>query len=65
MAKDLHELLSRAGVPAPYVFVGASSGGANARVYNGLFTSEVAGMVLDNRKSKENACELNFSVSHP
>jgi len=46
MAKDLHELLNRAGVPAPYVLVGASSGGTNARVYNGLFTSKVAGMVL-------------------
>jgi pimeloyl-ACP methyl ester carboxylesterase len=52
MAKDLHELLRRAGVPAPYVLVGASSGGTNARVYNGLFTSEVAGMVLDNRNQR-------------
>src|SRR5215813_6988275 len=46
IAKDLHELLNRAGVPVPYVLVGASFGGLNARVYNGLFTSEVAGMVL-------------------
>jgi pimeloyl-ACP methyl ester carboxylesterase len=47
MAKDLHELLKRAGVPAPYVLVGASSGGLNARVYNGRFTKEVAGTCSD------------------
>ena len=46
IAKDLHELLHRSGVPPPYVLVGASFGGLNVRVYNGLFTSEVAGMVL-------------------
>jgi pimeloyl-ACP methyl ester carboxylesterase len=45
-AQDLHELLQRAGVPAPYVLVGHSLGGLNVRVYNGLYPSEVAGMVL-------------------
>ena len=46
MARDLHELLQRAGVPAPYVLVGHSLGGLNVRVYNGLYPGEVAGMVL-------------------
>jgi pimeloyl-ACP methyl ester carboxylesterase len=46
IAKDLHELLKRAGVPAPYVFAGASFGGLNSRVYGGLYPYEVAGMVL-------------------
>ena len=46
IAKDLHELLKRAGVPAPYVFAGASFGGLNSRVYGGLYPNEVAGMVL-------------------
>jgi pimeloyl-ACP methyl ester carboxylesterase len=45
-AKDLHELLQRAGVAAPYVLVGHSLGGLNVRVYNGLYPNEVAGMVL-------------------
>lgn len=45
-AKDLHELLTRAGVPPPYVLVGHSLGGLNARVYNGLYPHDVAGMVL-------------------
>jgi len=46
IANDLHELLQRAGVPAPYVFAGASFGGLNSRVYGGLYPKEVAGMVL-------------------
>jgi pimeloyl-ACP methyl ester carboxylesterase len=46
IAKDLHELLKRAGVPSPYVFAGASFGGLNSRVYEGLYPNEVAGMIL-------------------
>ncbi len=46
IAKDLHELLKRAGVSAPYVFAGASFGGLNSRVYGGLYPIEVAGMIL-------------------
>lgn len=46
IAKDLHELLKRAVVPAPYVFAGASFGGLNSRVYGGLYPNEVAGMIL-------------------
>ena len=46
IAQDLHELLIRAGVPAPYVFAGASFGGLNSRVYGGLYPNEVAGMIL-------------------
>jgi pimeloyl-ACP methyl ester carboxylesterase len=46
IANDLHELLKQAGVPAPYVFAGASIGGLNTRVYGGLYPKEVAGVVL-------------------
>ena len=46
MARDLHELLSRGGIPGPYVLVGHSLGGLNARVYAGLYRDEVAGLVL-------------------
>lgn len=45
-AEDLHELLKRANVPGPYLLVGHSYGGLIARVYNGMYPSEVAGMVL-------------------
>jgi pimeloyl-ACP methyl ester carboxylesterase len=46
IAKDLHELLQRAGLSPPYVLVGYSVGGLNVRVFNGLYPNEVAGMVL-------------------
>src|SRR5262249_5997092 len=46
IATDLHELLHRASIPAPYVLVGWSFGGLNVRVYNGLFPQDVAGLVL-------------------
>lgn len=46
IAKDLHELLIRAGERPPYVLVGHSLGGLDVRVYNGLYPNEVAGMVL-------------------
>jgi pimeloyl-ACP methyl ester carboxylesterase len=46
MSADLHELLHRAGIPAPYVLVGHSLGGMNIRVYNGMYPTDVAGAVL-------------------
>ncbi len=46
IARELHELLQRAGVPAPYLFVGASFGGLNVRVYGHLYPEESAGFVL-------------------
>jgi pimeloyl-ACP methyl ester carboxylesterase len=46
MAKELHELLRRARIPGPYVLVGHSLGGLNARVFNGLYPDDVAGAVL-------------------
>ena len=46
VSHDLHELLQRAGICAPYILVGHSSGGLNARVFTGLYRSEVAGLVL-------------------
>jgi pimeloyl-ACP methyl ester carboxylesterase len=46
IARDLHATLQRAHVPPPYVFAGHSFGGLDARVYNGLYPREVAGMVL-------------------
>ncbi len=43
---DLHELLLAAGVPGPYVLVGASTGGLVARQYASAYPFEVAGLVL-------------------
>jgi len=47
-ARDLHALLGAAGVPPPYVLVGESSAALDARVYTGLYPSEVAGLVVVN-----------------
>ena len=46
IADDLHALLGAAGVPPPYVLVGASTGGLIAREYTSRYPGEVAGMVL-------------------
>lgn len=46
IAKDLHELLGRAGEPSPFVLVGASFGGLNARVYGHLYPKDCVGFVL-------------------
>ena len=46
IAKDLHELLKKAGVAPPYVLAGFSFGGLPLRKYSGFYLREVAGMVL-------------------
>lgn len=46
MAKELHRLLERAGIPGPYVLVGHSLGGLVARLYRHDYPKEVVGMVL-------------------
>ena len=46
IASDLHALLRAAGVPPPYVLVGATAGAFHVRVYNSLYPDEVAGAVL-------------------
>src|SRR4051794_37723625 len=46
VATDLHNLLAAAGVAAPYVVVGHSTGGDYTRVFAGQYPDEIAGMVL-------------------
>ena len=43
---DLHGLLAAAGVPPPYVFAGASTGGLIARQFTARYPLEVEGLVL-------------------
>ncbi len=52
-AADLRAALSQAGVPPPYVLVGYSLGGLDARVFHYLYPGEVAGMVLADAAHEE------------
>src|SRR5262245_47577521 len=45
-ARDLHQLLGRAGINPPFVLVGASFGGYVIRLYHHAYPGEVAGMVF-------------------
>jgi pimeloyl-ACP methyl ester carboxylesterase len=46
IARDLHDLLTTAKVPGPYVLVGHSSGGPYLRIFAAAYPGDVAGMVL-------------------
>ena len=46
VAKDLHELLAKAGMKGPYVLVGHSSGGPYIRDYFASYPDDVLGMVF-------------------
>jgi pimeloyl-ACP methyl ester carboxylesterase len=45
-AQELHTLLQRAAIPAPYVLVGHSLGGLSVRVFTHRYAMDVAGVVL-------------------
>ena len=46
IASDLHTLLGKAGIRAPYVLAGHSSGGVYVQVFAARYPDEVAGVVL-------------------
>ncbi len=46
IARELRELLQRAGIPGPYVLVGHSFGGLVVRRYAAMYPDEVEGVVL-------------------
>jgi pimeloyl-ACP methyl ester carboxylesterase len=46
IARDLHDLLAKAGIAGPYVMAAHSSGGPYLRVFAGLYPADVGGMVL-------------------
>jgi pimeloyl-ACP methyl ester carboxylesterase len=46
VARDLHTLLDRGGVPGPFVLVGHSSGAQYVRIFAGRYPEDVVGMVL-------------------
>ena len=65
IARDLHELLYRAGVRPPYVLTGFSFAGLPLQEYNGLYSDEVAGMVLvDSAQEDEPLRAPKFYLGH-
>ena len=46
MVAELHELLTKAEVPAPYILVGQSFGGLNIHLYASTYPDEAVGMVF-------------------
>jgi pimeloyl-ACP methyl ester carboxylesterase len=46
IATELHALLGTAGIAGPYVLAGHSNGGLYARMFAGMYSDEVVGMVL-------------------
>lgn len=65
IATDLHTLLKRANVPAPYVLAGHSFGGLYALTYAAQYPAEVAGMVLIDSTSPASAPSSGTPVAPP
>jgi pimeloyl-ACP methyl ester carboxylesterase len=51
-AQELHRLLEAGGVPGPYILVGHSLAGKNARMFAAAYPGDVAGMVLVDARSE-------------
>ena len=65
IARDLHELLRRAGVAPPFVLAGFSFGGLPVREYNALYRNDIAGMVLvDIADEEEQSRAPKFYLGH-
>ena len=58
IAQDLHAVLQAAGEHPPYVLVAHSLGGFYARVFDGLYRDEVAGLVLIDPASEDIATRM-------
>jgi len=52
IARELHTLLTNAGIEGPYVLVGHSLAGKNVRMFALLYPDQVAGMVLIDARSE-------------
>jgi pimeloyl-ACP methyl ester carboxylesterase len=52
LARELHTLLTQAGIPGPYVLVGQSLAGKNVRLFALQHPDEVAGLVLVDARSE-------------
>lgn len=60
---DLHNLLTAAAIPGPYVLVGHSIGGLFVRLYASSYPEEVAGLVLVDASHEEQDARREAMVS--
>lgn len=62
-SQELNAALSKAGIPGPYILVGHSFGGLNARVFASKFAAEVSGLVLVDATHEDELTE-RFPAEH-
>jgi pimeloyl-ACP methyl ester carboxylesterase len=65
IVEELRTLLSRAGVPPPYVLVGHSFGGLDVQLYAALHPKEVAGLVLEESAHEDHWAHAPREFRHP
>jgi pimeloyl-ACP methyl ester carboxylesterase len=65
MVADLRALLRNAGIPAPYVLVGNSLGGMNARLYAYRHPEDVAGLVLVDGSHQDQFTRISEALPEP
>jgi pimeloyl-ACP methyl ester carboxylesterase len=65
MVADLRALLHNAGIPPPYVLVGNSLGGMNARLYAYQYPEEVAGLVLVDGSHQDQFARIGGALPEP
>lgn len=65
VAENLHILLSKIPLPAPYILVAHSLGGWHARVFAHLYPGEVAGMVLVDTTSVSPEAAITYATAYP
>jgi pimeloyl-ACP methyl ester carboxylesterase len=66
IVSELHTLLTKAGIPGPYVLVGHSFGGLNMRLYAYTYPHDVAGLVLvDSSHERDPAARAAIQNGQP
>jgi pimeloyl-ACP methyl ester carboxylesterase len=65
MVADLRALLHNARIPAPYVLVGNSLGGMNARLYAYQHPDEVAGLILVDGSHQDQFTRIGEALPEP
>ncbi len=65
IAQELHTLLTKAGIPGPYILVGHSFGGLTVRAFAQQYPDEVAGLVLVDSVHEDYVKSMPESMRRP